>query len=53
MSIRPFWMKHPYLLKLVALMLLLTGPIWIALVTLWQERREIKACFKELWDLLR
>lgn len=52
-NLKTFWVKHPWLLKLVAVILLVLGFIWVPLVILWEERYQFRDCYREMWSLLR
>jgi hypothetical protein len=52
MSLRPFWKRHPLLLRLVAGTMLLFSPLLMVCVVIsiaWADRDEIKGLFRELW----
>lgn len=49
-DLKPFWEKHNWLLRIYAVVVLVTLPLWVtgfACRLLWEERREIVDTVKE------
>jgi hypothetical protein len=56
MSLKPFWQKHPTLLRLTAGLFIIAAPFvftFCAAQAIWAERWEIVGVFKSLWGYVR
>lgn len=49
---RPYFKRHPYQLRIAALLVLLVSPILLPLMIVWAHRRDFTDCVKESWKFL-
>jgi len=52
MSLKPFWVKHPILLRLTAGLMLLGAPLLLlysVVMAAWDEREEIADMYRQVW----
>jgi len=52
MSLKPYWVKHPVQLRIVALLAILISPLavcWFICESVWEQRGDILGAYKEAW----
>lgn len=55
MSLKPYWVKHPFQLRLAAAVALVLSPVlllWFVAEAAWDDRNSIFGTYRELWGYL-
>lgn len=55
MSLKPYWVKHPFQLRLAAAVMLVGSPVLLAYLVAWaawEDRKSIFGVYRELWGYL-